>query len=324
MITRQDIAAHLERQIRTGFFLGLRQYQPLRSAFVGVRPSDGAFESYADMGTPPWPIQNAGVQGPGGTDARTGLPVVNKMTAGQAVTVLGGQEKGIIVYNVDWEIVIGITHNSIDDDRAGDLEAWARGAGMNFEKHKDYLCFDALNDAEAVTNYGAGYDGLSFFNDSHVDPNAEYTTAQDNKYALSLSLDNFESVKVAASKFRDDRGQPVGLNHSLLIVPPDLERLAAQIAQNRDAYDTANREINPYAGSVRYIVAPGGWLDTTFWALLDVSQSAKPLYMQERKGPELIIWDNEKEGDGGHRYFKWHARYSVFYGDWRLAILGNT
>ncbi len=92
MITRTDIAAHLENQVRTGFFLGARGYTPLRGAFVAPRTSDGAFELYADMGAPPWPVQNAGKQGAGGTDARTGLVKVNKLSAGGAVTVLGGEE----------------------------------------------------------------------------------------------------------------------------------------------------------------------------------------------------------------------------------------
>lgn len=323
MITRSDIAAHLERSVRTGFLVGGKDYRPLRSLFVREVPSDGAFESYADMGMLPWPIQNAGSMGPGGSDSRTGGTVVNRLSGGRQITIIGGQEKSMIVYNVDWEIAIGIEHNAIDDDKVGDIESWARGAAVNFEKHKDYLAFNALNVGEGTT-YGAAYDGLSFFNDAHVDPSAQYTTVQDNKNALALSLDNFQIVKVAASKFLDDRGQPVGFNHNLLIIPPDLEYAAAQITMNREAYDTANREINPYAGSVRSIVAPGGWLDSTAWFLLDVSQPQKPLHLQIRKQPSLTIWDIEENGGGGTRYYKWHSRYSVFYGDWRLAIEGNT
>jgi len=324
MITRKDIAAHLERNIRTGFLLGARDYQPLRRAFAAETTSDGAFETYADMGTVPWPTQNAGKKGPGGKDARTGAPVVNKLNAGQQVTIVGGEEKSLIVYNLDWEITIGVTHNAINDDRAGDLEAWARSAAINFERHMDFVCFDALNNGGSTAAYGACYNGLAFFNNAHVDPGAEYQTAQDNAYALALSLDNFETVKVAAAKFRDGRGQPVGLNHNLLIVPPDLERVAAQIAMNREAYDTGNREMNPYAGSVRLLVAPGGWLDTTAWFAVDPNLPQKPINLQIRQRPDLVVWDDFMAGDGGVRYYKWHARYAVFYGDWRLAVQGNT
>ena len=83
MITRTDIAAHLERQIRVGFLAGRKMYTPMREAFARQAPSDGAFETYTDMGTPPWPTQNAGTPGPGGTDARTQAAKVNRLGGGR-------------------------------------------------------------------------------------------------------------------------------------------------------------------------------------------------------------------------------------------------
>ena len=323
MITRQDVAAQLERGMRVGFLMGTKDYRPLRSAFVREAPSDGAFETYADMGAVPWPALVAGKQGAMGTDTRTSAPIVNQMTEGGRIIILGGNERALIVYNLDWDVPIGIWHSAINDNRVGSLDAWARGAGANFEKHMDYLCFNALNSGEATTTYGAGYDGLSFFNDSHLDPGAEYQTAQDNKFALSLSLDNFETVYVAAAKLKDDRGQPMGLNHSLLIYPPDLARTAVQITDNEDAYDTANRELNPYKGKIRGLQAPGGWFDTTAWFLVDDSLPQKPIIMQVRQRPELVMWDDHTQG-AGIRYYKWVARYAVAFGDWRLCVEGNS
>ena len=301
MINRSDIAIHLEKSIRTGFLVGKKDYSPLRSAFTKEVPSDGAFETYGDMGATPWPYQNSGKPGPGGTDGRLGVPNVNQLTSGGQIQIIGGIEKGMMVYNIDWEIAIGITHNAIDDDRVGDIEAWAKSAGANFEKNLDYLSFDALENGEATTKYGACYDGLSLFNDSHVDKNAEYTTTQDNKYALALSLDNFETVSVAASKFLNDKGKPVGLNHNLLIVPKDLNRIATQIVGNPQDYATSDRALNPYAGEIKKLVAPGSWIGSTAWFLVDPSLPQKPINIQMRKQPELIIWDDNNAGDGGHR-----------------------
>lgn len=324
MINRKDIAAHMEANVRTGFLIGLKEYQPLRSAFAREVPSTGAFEVYADMGTTPWPNQNAGKAGAGGTDSRTGAPEVNRINAGRQITVWGGGEVALKVNNLDYEIAIGVTHNAIDDDKAGDLETWARQAARTFEKHKDFLCFDALNNGAATTKYGACYDGGAFFADAHIDPNAQYQTGQDNQFALSLSLDNFQTVKIAASKLLDGQGQPAGLNHNLLIVPPDLEYIAAQITLNREAYDVANRELNPYAGSVKGLTAPGGWLDTTSWFLADPNDLVKPLIVQNRQAARLAIIDDEFAGDGGVRYFIWKARYTVAYGSWRHCAQGNT
>lgn len=324
MINRSDIAAHLEKSIRTGFLVGVKDYNPLNTPFTREVPSDGSFETYADMGATPWPVQNTGKEGAAGTDAKLHAPKVNQMTGGVQLQILGGEEKAMIVYNVDWELGIGITHNAIDDDRIGDIEAWARSAGQNFKRHQDFLSFDALNNGAATTKYGPGYDGLSFFNASHVDKGALYTTVQSNVFTVALSLDNFESVKVASSKYKNSIGQPVGLNHNLLIIPPDLERIGAQITQNKEDYAVADRKINPYAGSNSYQVAPGGWLDATAWFLIDPSLPQKPLNLQMRKPPELKIVDDEFAPDGGTRFYKWHSRYAIFYGDWRLCTQGNT
>lgn len=324
MITRKDIAAHLEKNIRTGYLLGSKEYSPRRSPFCRDVPSDGAFEEYTDMGAAPWPVQNAGKIGSGGTDGRISAPVNGQMNAGQQVMVIGGEERALVVYNVDWEIVIGVTHNAIDDDRAGDLENWARTAAINFEKFKDYKAFEALNTGAATTTIGPCYDGLSLFNDAHIDPNAEYQTSQDNLYALALSYTNYNTVRVAGAGFLDSRGRAVGLNHNLLIYPPALRDAAAQIIKNPQKPGQTNLDINAFAGDTTGLEAPGGWLDATAWFVVDASMPVKPINLQVRKNAELVIWDDENTGDGGVRYFKWHARGNIFPGDWRLILQGNT
>lgn len=324
MITRSDILKHLEYGIRTGFLHGVREYTPLRNAFSRDLPSDGAFEDYADMGDIPWPVQNSGKIGNAGTTGEAGTPKVGELTSGTGITIMGTEERSLRVYNADWEISIGITHNSINDDRAGDLEDWARDAGANFQKHMDYIAFSLLNSGDGTT-YGTCYDGSDFFDNDHSDPGAEYTTNQDNEWTLSLTMDNYETVRVAASKFLDSRGQPAGVTHNLLVVPPELEREAFQIVGNPNVWGTANRDLNPYQGRTTLLVAPGSWLDSTSWMLVDNSQARqRPVYLQVRQAPQLVQWDEEKGGDGGTRYFKWHARYNGFYGDWRLAAQGQT
>jgi phage major head subunit gpT-like protein len=241
---------------------------------------------------------------------------------GGPITVVGGNERSLVVYNQDWEVAIGVEHNAINDNRVGSLEAWALNAGSRFEQHKDYLAISALNSGDAAT-YGYGYDKQELFCATHTDPGAEYQTAQDNEYDSALTLDNFETVRVAASKFLDGRGQPVGYTHNLLVVPSDYERTATQITANREDYATANRKMNPYAGAVRLLVVPGGWMDSTAWFIVDDTQVAKPINLQVRQAPQLVYWDDETQGSG-IRYYKWTARYVPFYGDWRLVCMGDS
>jgi len=322
MIVRTDILGSLERGAKVNFLKGMKAYAPKRAPFVKETSSDGAFETYVDMGAVPWPTQNAGTQGDMGTDGRTGHPQLGGLHEGGPITILGGNERGQTIYNLDWDIAIGIHHNAINDARIGGLEEWARNCGWRFQQHMDYLCFDALNDGDG-TDYGTCYDGSDFFDDDHADPGAEYTTDQDNEYGLALSLDNFETVYNAAGLFLDDRGQPCGFEHNLLIHALELRRTAAQIVDNEWAYDVANREINPFADGVVGLQAPGNYVDSTFWAVVATNQPQKPLVLQIRQQPKLVYWDDHSQGSG-IRYYKWVARYAVGYGDWRLACMGNT
>jgi|GEM_PF-3454609 len=320
MITRTDILAHLERGMRVGFLAGLKAYTPLRKDFVRENTSDGAFEIYGDMGALPWPRQNGG-QSSATTDARTGAPQTGGVHEGGPITILGGNERALVAFNQDWNVPIGIWHNAIDDNRVGGIEQWAQSAGVRFEQHMDFLCFDALGQGTTNT-YGNAYDAQTFFSASHADPGAEYTTAQSNTNNLALSMDNFETVRVAGAKFRDDRGQPASPNHTLLIHAVDLERTAAQITSNPTDYTTANRASNPYNGKIQSLSAPGAWLSSAQWFVVDPSMPNKPVILQIRQQPQLVYWDDHTQGNG-IRYYKWVARYVVTYGDWRLAVKGN-
>lgn len=321
MIFRTDIAGHLEQGVKVGFLAGTKLYTPKRAAFTREVPSTGAFEIYADMGATPWPRQNGGNSG-AATDSRTGLPAAGGLHAGGPVTVVGGNERGIIVYNLGWDVVIGIEHDAINDDRLGDLDIWARTAGMRFEQHKDQQCFDVLA-AGTGTTHGNGYDGKPLFSGSHADPGAEYTTAQSNSLSTTLTLDNYEAAKVAAAKFLDDRGQPVSYNHNLLIHPPDLTRTAAQITDNREDYATANRAANPYAGTSSRLEVPGTWFASAQWVIVDPTQPIKPVILQVRQDAQPAMWDDLSQGSG-IRYYRFYARYNAVPGPWRLALQGHA
>lgn len=300
-IYRSDIAQHLEYGVRTGFLKGQKTYAPVRQAFVRETTSTGKKEDYSDIGTVPMPV-----------------------AYDDMVQVRGAHEVSLSITNKDYEITVGVSHNAINDNRVDNIETWAQQAGRNFEKHMDKLCFLALNGGDGST-YGTCYDSQNLFSASHADSGAEYTTAQDNQYALALGFDltNFETVRVAGQNFKDGRGEYVMYDHNLLIVPPALERIASNITGTGTDPGTANRRENPYAGKIRGpLVSP--WLDSTAWFLVAADEIVKPIILQVRQMPTLVTWDDEKLGEGGIRYFKFHARYNVGYGDWRTAIMGNS
>ena len=293
-----NVPGHLVVAARTGFLTTALPPVPAYSAIAQEIPLTSKSIDMVDLGGAPMPLRNRG-----------------------RMQIQDFIEKRMTVQPLDWDITVFISHNAVQDDQTGDLDRKVRAAGDNFQRHIAQQAFQALNDGDTA-NFGLAYDGLTFFNDAHIDLGGAYATAQDNKDALALSLANFTSAYVRAQKTRDDQGQFTQYNYNLLIVPPDLALTAHQIT----AVPGGNESItnaNPYAGRLNYVVSP--LLDSTAWVLVAANESTKPILIAMRERPNLqSAWFDPESPDGGRYYFKFYARYNHFYGDWRTAFMGNT
>lgn len=300
MISGQ-VPKHLVVGARTGFLTAFNQisqnmpYQRISE----IIPVTAKATDLVDLGAAPLPVENRG-----------------RLQFQEMV------EQTIEVKPKSWEITVGVSHNAIQDDQTGMLERKVRSAGENFPYHLNQRVFQILNAGDGST-YSLCYDGQSFFDTDHVDKGGQYTTAQDNAKSLALNLDNFVTVRTAAQKFKNDQGSYAGYMYDLLVVPPDLEYEAGQITSNPNAYDTANNEINPFSGVTSYIVSPE--LDSTAWYLVASNHAIKPLLVIMRENPNLqSSWFDPDGPEGGMFYFKFYARYEIYYGNWRLAIQGRS
>ena len=297
MAVAGQFPAHLRVAARTNVLLAKpKDDMPYRAVAMEVVLS-GASQELVDLG---------------GVPAPTGDPkIVDTMI-----------EKSKIITPEDFYLTLSISQNAIDDDRTGSLFGKFKGVLPAFQRHINARVFTVLNAGDGAT-YGLCYDGQYMFDSDHVDPGAKYTTSQDNVSALTLGIDNFETVLVASKAFRDDQGNFSNLNYNLIVTSPALERTASQIVGNEWVYDTANREKNPYAGRSSYITAPE--MDATAWVLVAANENTKPIFVGIRKRPQLLeIFYDSGAGEGGMYYIRYHGRYTVVYGDWRLAHLGNT
>lgn len=292
-----NVPQHLVVGARVGFLTALKTTPMPWQRIAGTINATARTTDLVDLGATPMPTE--------------GSPVIKDFV-----------ERSLSVKARDWNTVIGISYNAIKDDQTATIEPKARSAGERFQLHINGLVMKALNAGDAAT-YGLAYDGLTFFNDAHIDKGASYQTAQDNNFALALSLDNFTTVINAASLFVDAVGEYSEHVYDLLVVPPALRRTAAQICNNPDDYGTANRAVNPFSGQVEPLVVPQ--MDATGWVLLSSGGTIKPMLFVQREAPALQdAWFDPMAADGGMYYFKYYARYNIAYGDWRLAILGNT
>ena len=294
-----NVPTHLLVAARTGFIAAVEQVQLPWQRFTRVLDMNAKSIDLVDLGAAPMPTENKGR-----TQARDFI------------------EKKLVVTPKDWDITVSLSHNAMQDDQTGTLESKVRAAGENFQRHLNNIAFDAINVGNATTTYGACYDGLSFFNDAHVDAGAEYTTTQDNNYALAFSFDNFKTVRAAGRAFLDDQGEPLDLVHNLIVAHPDYEYEIENLIGNPERYDQTDRARNVYQGKMQAVYSTK--ITTGRWFLLNADQPVKPLIMAMREQPNLqSAWFDPNGPDGGLYYFKFFARYNVFYGDWRLGIKGN-
>ena len=293
-----NVPKHLVVAARTGFLSSMRAKSYPWQQVAGTLNMDARSIDLVDLGAAPMPVNDAAV-------------------------VQDYIEKTIQVQAKEWNISVWISDGAVKDDQTGSLETKVRSAGDNFQKHINKRVFQVLNAGDSQT-YGPAYDGQDFFDSDHADIGAAYNTAQDNENALALSLDNFNTVWTAAQSFRDDQGEFTEYGYDLLVCNPSLFVTARNITANMEAMDTANREMNPFSGLLKPPVT-SAHLDTTAWYLIASSEQHKPLIVAMREQPHLQhAWFDPQQPDGGRHYFKFYARYEVFYGDWRLAQQGNT
>lgn len=295
-----NVPQHLSLLAKTGFLTTVLKAVPDYAPIAQVIDLTAKNQTLVDLGAAPMPTRNRG-----------------KFNAQDFI------EKSLPVEPVNWELPVWISGNAVKDDQTGKLLTKVRNAGSNFQRHIAQTAFQALNDGDAITNYGAGYDGLAFYSNSHLDKGAQYATIQDNLDSLALSMTNFETVRVKAKLARDDQGEFTDYNYDLLVVDPSNERNAANITSNPQDAGTADRAINPYNGKVSSLVSPK--LDTGAWVLVASSESIKPILIVMREKPHLEdAWKDPEAPDGGRYYFLFTARYNFYYGDWRLAFMGKS
>lgn len=293
-----NVPGHLVVQARTGFLTTALPPVPAYSAIAQEITMTSKSIDMVDLGGAPMPLRNRG-----------------------RMQIQDFIEKRMTVQPLDWDITVFISHNAVQDDQTGDLERKVRAAGDNFQRHISQQAFQALNDGDG-SNFGLAYDGQFFFDNDHVDKGAVYTTVQDNLDAAALDATNFNTIYVKAQKTRDDQGQFTQYNYNLLVVPPDLAKVAFQLTQVPGGSETMTNA-NPFAGRINYVVSP--LLDSTAWILVASDSPTKPILIAMRERPNLqSAWFDPEAPDGGRYYFKFYARYNHFYGDWRTAYMGNT
>ena len=236
----------------------------------------------------------------------------------------GVRSESYSVENLKYEATLEVDRDEISDDKTGQIRARTGELADRAATHKDYLISQLLINGE--TAGFNSYDGVSFFNDSHVSGSSG---AQDNRLTSpAADMDNptadefkgaLKSAIGALMAFADDRGEPMSISATgLVCVVPTTMYLSALEAVNATMVSNTS---NVLAGAARIIGFP--WLtDKSKWYLLKTDGVIRPFIFQDREPVEFTALT--EDSDEGFRREKFlygvRARYRIAYGYWQYAV----
>lgn len=140
---------------------------------------------------------------------------------------------------------VPVERELIDDQEYGLVQDLGDQLGFKARETMEKKAAGVFHDAFDGATY-LGEDGLSLCNDAHL--NAAGGNSQDNKGTSALDMSAVKSTRTAMRKFKNYSGDPLGVRPNGLLIPPDIEEDAWEIANSTGRPDTANRADNFYNG----------------------------------------------------------------------------
>lgn len=168
--------------------------------------------------------------------------------------------------HIEYPVEIVIQKRLVLNDQYGRIRTIVQRAGLSAEQKMETDAASLLNNA-----FSSSYlmsDGRALCATNHPKSPHAASGTYSNKGTDALSASTVSATRVAMARFKDDRGNEIGLMPNELWVPPELEDAALKIAGSQLDPDNANNALNPNAG--RWTVIP--WLrlsDSNNWFVVD-------------------------------------------------------
>lgn len=201
--------------------------------------------------------------------------------------------RGYTIENKDWEDTISVERNQIMDDTLGLFAPALAMMGEQAARHPD----DLLTTLMQTGTSALCFDGLPYFSASHpVDSdNAALGTYSNLFTTTALSSANVQAVRAAMKSYKGEDNKPLRVEPKLLIVPPQLEATALQIANAEFTAPAAafgqnaagGFQTNVLKGSFDVLVIPELANEPTVWYFGDFAKPVKPFVYQNRMAPQF-------------------------------------
>jgi len=235
---------------------------------------------------------------------------------GSAISYDAAQESFTARYNHE-TIAMGfaITEEAIEDNLYDSLSArYTKALARAMAHTKQVKAVVPLND----TTYQSG-DGVVLFSTAHPLVSGG-TNSNTQSTAADLNETSLEAAVIQIGKWTDERGLLIAAQPQKLVIPPDLQFVAARIMKSELRPGTADNDINALRSSG---VVPGGTIvnhyltDTDAWFLItDIPNGLKHF--------NRVALETGMDGDfdTGNVRYKARERYSFGVSD-PLGIWGS-
>lgn len=204
------------------------------------------------------------------------------------------------------------------NDQYGVIRRYIQKVGISAEQKMELDAASLLNNAFASGSKWS--DGKPLCSTTHPKAPSDKKAASvySNSGTKTFTKDHVSEVRIEMMRFKDDKGNEIGIMPNELWVPPELEDTALEIVRSAKDPDTPNNAINPQAG--RWTVIP--WLrltDTTAWFMADGMWRNEMVnwYVREVTSPMLVYEDTTD------LVYEVKLHYSYGVDDWRW-LYGNN
>ena len=192
------------------------------------------------------------------------------------------------IRNRKFEATIGIAREVLEDEQLGQIRIRVQSMAEAAAAHYDQLLFELIGQGSVALCF----DGLPFYSIAHRTGG----TAVSNLTNTPLTSDNLEAALTAMKRIPLDSGQPMAVQPTHLLVPPELSFTAKRILNSTyypeatGAGQPGNMAMNPLQGALQ-IVESSRLPTATEWHVLDASHPVKPFLIQQRIAPEVRALD---------------------------------
>ena len=307
MAMRQSgFAELLDTPLRKVFFLFLKEVPTENGAWINTHRIDRAFvDDYivSELGAVPSKVEGASTQF---EDA------VEGSTKRYQPTPFG---LGYIITREMW-----------DDDLHNVMKRMTQALKRSFRNLEEVEAYKILNNATSATSPFAGLDGLALLSTAHTRVDGGANQANKPSSDIDISYVGVQSAMLNFHNLLGEKGLPVVVNPSIVVVSGQDQFNAAEIFKNAGMefgtgdnnrnFVTAGPDNNSLGSKIvysRYLT------DTDRW-FITAEKSQNSLNMFTRVAPEFELSDDFATGNV---LAKGYARMVAGFSDWR-GVYGST